>query len=194
MLGSSANALAEFAEARALAPSAIVVAVNDSLRVCPERPTAFVTLHHEKVRDRFFRGIAPGEMAKVAQFGIRSAHGFEPTIVAEKWGGTSGLFAVQIALERLGCDGVILAGVPLDPAAGVNYQRTAKQIARGDAWAGSALDRYRRGWMKALPEIASRVRSVSGWTRNLLGAPDPDWMACIARERRSMISSSALAS
>ncbi len=36
---------------------------------------------------------------------------------------------------------------------------------------------YREAWTDALPEIAGRARSMSGWTRDLLGAPTADWIA-----------------
>lgn len=81
--------------------------------------------------------------------------------------GTSALYGVRIALHRLGYDRVILAGVPLDDA----------QPYVGGAPIPQPLLGHRRAWRNARPEIVGRVRSLSGWTRRLLGAPSPAWVS-----------------
>jgi hypothetical protein len=75
--------------------------------------------------------------------------------------GSSGLFGVKVALE-LGFDRIVLCGVPL--------VREAGKIDKGEIWHGA--DSYKAGWHQVLPQIAPYVRSMSGWTRQLLGAPD----------------------
>jgi hypothetical protein len=80
--------------------------------------------------------------------------------------GSSGLFAVKIALDD-GHDRVVCAGVPMEQAAG--------HFIRGGDW--PQCDGFRLGWQSALPHIKHKVRSLSGWTKELLGgAPTPEWL------------------
>jgi hypothetical protein len=80
--------------------------------------------------------------------------------------GSSGLFAVKAALEVLGADRVVLAGVPMST--------DQRHFNKGEPWAKGAP--YLDAWRIALPFIRDRVRSLSGFTRDLLGAPTPDWL------------------
>lgn len=80
-------------------------------------------------------------------------------------GGSSGMFCIQVALH-LGCTHIVLSGIPLDKHA-EHYD-----------YAGKWMDapRYRANWTRYASVMAGRVRSVSGWTRDLLGAPDERWL------------------
>lgn len=77
--------------------------------------------------------------------------------------GDSGLLAARVALA-LGASRVILAGVPLDDSGRVHDDpaRTPFEYARF----------YRPVWEAARAELAGRVWSMSGFTRELLGAPE----------------------
>ena len=86
-----------------------------------------------------------------------------------RWGfrneGTSSLFALRVMLA-LGYDRIILAGVPLD-GSGHFYEPPGDarpQDRFGDSYTHET-------WQRAVPEFADRARSVSGFTRELLGAP-----------------------
>ena len=80
------------------------------------------------------------------------------------WGGSSALYATRIALEE-GWDRVILCGVPLTgrESLGIYADQTGYQV-------------YRVGWEKHLNEIKDYVRSMSGWTKELLGEPTAEWL------------------
>ena len=80
--------------------------------------------------------------------------------VPEGWHGTSALYAVAVAME-LGASSVILAGCPID--GGPRFDGLCSLV--GD------LEFYRSCWHHAFPTIHGRVFSLSGWTRDLLGAP-----------------------
>lgn len=87
------------------------------------------------------------------------------------WHGTSALFAVDVALRLLKADRVILAGCPIDDSPHYNGRHTLNDNGcRGVGF-------YREGWAKALPTIRHKVRSASGFTQALLGAPTADWLA-----------------
>jgi hypothetical protein len=81
-------------------------------------------------------------------------------------GGSSGLFGVSLALQELQCSRVVLVGIPMD--ARPNRFRDEK------GW--DAHSRYWSAWSSAWPDLRHWVRSMSGWTRRLLGPPDPVWL------------------
>lgn len=84
-------------------------------------------------------------------------------------GGSSGLYAVSVALH-LGYERIVLAGIPMDATRNAfrDEERWKAHRRYTDAW----VDRSRN----ALPSLAGRVRSMSGWTREILSAPSPDWI------------------
>lgn len=98
---------------------------------------------------------------------------FTPDVVPERWPGSSGLYAAQIALFEMGASGVILCGVPMDSEAGHFTGRTP--------WESTTS--YRQAFAQTLPEIGGRVRSMSGWTAELFGRPAPAWIDAIDKLR-----------
>ena len=84
-------------------------------------------------------------------------------------GGSSGLHAVQLALE-IGYERVLLCGMPLD-----GQQRC--RSADGEAVeAICAYESYQIAWKKLEPELQGVVKSMSGWTQKLLGKPTKGWL------------------
>lgn len=79
--------------------------------------------------------------------------------------GSSGLYAVKVALTA--ADRVILAGVPMTPEA-AHFFHPARWNER---------DSFTDAWHRAMPFIKDRVRSMSGWTADLLGQPSQEWLA-----------------
>lgn len=84
---------------------------------------------------------------------------------AANWRGSSGLLAVTVALE-LGATHVVLCGVPLRKE-GEHYDKPGLWRDAGN---------YRKGWVEHAAEMNGRVRSMGGWTEELLGRPDPAWL------------------
>ena len=78
---------------------------------------------------------------------------------ADHWGGTSGMFGARVALA-IGAAEVVLAGVPMEK--GPHYFGGAE-------WEPTEF--YLRDWERHKTKL-ERVRSLSGWTRELLGAPE----------------------
>lgn len=83
------------------------------------------------------------------------------------WGGSSGLLAVAVGLE-LGCI-VVCAGVPLDDSPHFDDPK-AKPWREGV--------NYRSAWGRRKDKLLPSVKSMSGWTMGLLGAPTAEWVAC----------------
>lgn len=78
--------------------------------------------------------------------------------------GSSGLFAAKVALTE--ADRVVLAGVPMTVES-AHFYHTARWNER---------DSFIEAWKIAMPFIKDRVRSMSGWTQELLGEPTPAWL------------------
>lgn len=88
--------------------------------------------------------------------------------VIRNWrGGSSGLHIVDVALNGLELDGAICCGMPLDDR--------MNQFRR-EPW--GAAHPFRQGWKEpeTLAVLRPRVRSMSGWTEELLGAPTAEWL------------------
>jgi hypothetical protein len=81
-------------------------------------------------------------------------------------GGSSGLLGTEGALAV--ADRIVLCGIPLDPGQ-VHYKRP-----RRGGWPPAKM--YRLAWNEVYPKLKDRVRSMSGWTKELLGAPTVEWL------------------
>lgn len=148
--------------------TAVYCAVNDSGVEHPDPLHHWVSLHENHFEIEPYRWEAR-----------RAANGYAPTYTRwsqspghrvdrhiQNWkGGSSSLTATDAMLNGVGCDLVILCGCPLD---------TRLNVFKGKAW--SAAHRFRMSWEKRQHEFRGRVRSLSGWTANLLGVPSIDWL------------------
>lgn len=171
-LGSAASVWADLAEAEALLGDRprVVVACNDAAAQYGGRLLALATHHPDHVprwlAGRRERGLAPPEFVF-----IPNEHPAAPGADVEPvaWDGSSGLYTAQVALSRLGARGAILCGVPLGIDAG--------HIANPGPW--SLAGTYRSGVREALLVEGGRLRSMCGWTRDVLGAPTSDWITAL---------------
>lgn len=153
----------------------LVVACNDAGVAWPRRLDHWVSLHPEK-----FHVVSAsdgiGEWRRK-----REAEGFpggyvtwarrNPEMVdriCESWnGGSSGLYAVAVAYH-LGCSRVVLCGVPMTPT--VHFHGGRREQPWYDA------DDFWPVWERHLERLKERTRSMSGRTRDALGAPTPQWL------------------
>lgn len=163
-----ARALALFADAGVTVDEEVFI--NGIGRDWPGSVDNFATMHVELVekwmRERKAKGLpTPGQLwcpdgrdvaVKKSSFKYRTV---------PSWGGSSGLLAVTVALEGLGCDRVVCCGVPLTRTP--HFDRKAN-------WQDAK--RYHYAWERKLPVIRDKARSMSGWTRGLLGEPTVAWL------------------
>ena len=140
----------------------IVVASNFAGVSYPGRLDAWVTLHPERMRaweaDRAARKLNTDYLT----FSGRALHNTTARLVLDRYRAASGIYAAQVALEVLGACGAILCGVPMDEDAGHIH------------WPGEwpVLSRYRT----AVEAIRAPIKSMSGWTADVLGLPDAEWI------------------
>lgn len=84
-------------------------------------------------------------------------------------GGSSGLLAIQVGLMH--ADRAVLCGIPMTPTQhfreSLDHQQHAKWRSANAHW---------RGWKRRIDSMMGVVRSMSGRTREVLGAPDEDWL------------------
>lgn len=84
-------------------------------------------------------------------------------------GGSSGMFAVQVA-HTIGCRRAILCGIPMTMTPHFTESRErfhAQWVQANGHW---------KAWGRYLPKMTGWVRSMSGRTRELLGAPTREWL------------------
>lgn len=154
-----------------------VIAVNDMIALWPGKIDYACTLHREKLL-----GWQTGRKAAGFNADYQTAYFEKPKkrptgpapkvdlVVSDRWPhldtGSSGLYGVKVALNE-GFDRVILAGIPMDAGLGHFVRHETWDAARG----------FRAAWVGAIPHILGPVRSMSGWTREILGYPSQDWLA-----------------
>lgn len=115
------------------------------------------------------RYLAPGCRFWRAE-GSKPPRSFE-AVEVEYPGGSSSRLAVEVARHHLGHDRVVLAGVPLDP---VPHAPDLGPFWRGRPWREAEM--HRKAWARDEVLLRDVVRSTSGWTRELLGAPTKEWI------------------
>jgi hypothetical protein len=184
-LGSAKCVLDDVARFAEIANADGAVACNEMIARWPGRLDAAVTLHPEKMSNwlatRQCAGFpAPDRIVISDRYkdwfrhaGIGSGLGFAPDIVTEakvpgqRNAGSSGLFVVKVALIDLGFDRVVCCGIPMTLMGHVDDPLTP--------WNGAP--RHQGGWFEARSFLKGKARSMSGWTGELLGAPDRKWVS-----------------
>ena len=178
VLGGAACVWSDAEAALALADFSAVLACNTVGISWPGELDAWVSLHAPELglwsAQRELRGLPPAKRlvgpisAEGATHGpaLRLTGYFESKLPGQTYSGSSSLFAVKVGLD-MGFDRMVLAGCPMDDDAS-HIRDTSKP------WKGAAA--HRRGWLQVLPQLQGRVRSLSGWTRTMLGAPDAAWI------------------
>lgn len=147
-----------------------VIACNDVGAIWPGHLSAWVSLHPEKMgqwRDQR-RANGHPEAARYMSHGDNLPSWMEPAefrFHGQDRSGSSGLFAVKVALMELGADRAVLAGIPLERSSHF-FDRERWEAAVG----------YRAAWEALRPCYRARMRSMSGWTAQFLGTPTADWI------------------
>ena len=159
ILGGAPSVWSDLAEAQALLNRRHLVVATNHAGIHHDGPLhGWATLH-------------PDLMAQWAaeRAGRPAGRVFTPDRTPERWPGSSGLYAAQVALFELGATAAILCGVPMESAAGHFTGRTR--------WESTAD--YRQAFATALPTIGGRTRSMGGWTADLFGKPTEAWVEAV---------------
>lgn len=170
IIGGAQCVLADVESALSLSEFDDVIVVKRMLPRWNGPVRAFVTLHPDTAEATIKQRKRNGYPMGFDTYCVKRVRGVQ-TNVMEDWAGSSGLFAVQVALS-LGYDRIVLCGVPMD---------AQPHFDRAEPW--RFVYSYRRGWEKRLGEMQGRVKSMSGWTRTLLGSPTVEWLGEVTLER-----------
>lgn len=149
-----------------------VIAINNMILHHKGRVHHGVSMHPEE--PNLWRALRPyyqGEPSHVTTHGYRKHGKIGLSECDVVWGtiegaggGTSGILAVMVGLA-LGYDEIVLAGVPLD-GDGHFYDPPALKLNTFNS------DFVKMEWVNTSNNyFQGRVKSLSGWTRELLGAP-----------------------
>lgn len=144
----------------------LIVAANQ-IGIAWPRITDWVTLHPELFlgwqQQRAARGLNEDYLACSSDY-LRK--GPKPRIdaIIKDWGGSSGLFGVNRALDR-GATHVICAGVPMNRAPHFNGEK---------AWQDA--NSFTPAWKRWQKRFAPYTRSMSGWSAEFLGQPDAEFL------------------
>lgn len=166
-VGGSTDCLSEYLRAKELCLEAgkpwMTFVCNDTITIFPDHIDNAVTLHPDKMplwldRRRKQNLDAPG-----LTWCHRPSRGIDRD--TKDWGGSSGLIMVKIARES-GFTHVIVCGVPMTVEDGHILRKVRWLAAHG----------FRRGWQRHTVELKPFVRSYSGWTNELFGAPERVWL------------------
>jgi hypothetical protein len=150
-----------------------VVAANDVGCVWPHRLDHWCSLHANKLPKWTEERRKLGHPDGYLLWGRKGKGGRDvDRDVAHRFGGGStGLLAVSVALE-VGATRIILCGVPMTKS---GY--FAGSVVHPPTKTFSSADSHWRKWRLHSAELVRHVRSMGGRTRELLGAPDPEWLA-----------------
>jgi hypothetical protein len=151
-----------------------VIGVGSTAMAYPGPLTALVSFHAELftfwAEQRAKQGFPPAEAYVSSMYkGGTTRRGQNPKFRVQFVscdGGSSGLIAAVAAVELFKANQVVLAGIPMVASRG--------QVDTGAVWREAMM--HRLGWQNNLARIKDHVRSMSGWTQELLGAPTPDWL------------------
>jgi len=178
VLGGGNTVWDDFSAALDLGEFGGTVACNDAGVAYPGRLDAWVSLHAMSFKvwtaRRAKQGLPPHRKL-VAHDLSPTERRYAPACVTDYsdhrfpgqvHGGSSGLFALKVALIDLGFDKAVLCGVPMTTEAAHFFDDRP--------WTGAGA--HKTGWREAMPQIKDRARSMSGWTMEQLGAPDAAWL------------------
>lgn len=186
VLGSGNTLHGDLERARAAVRFDAVVACNEAGTVWPGELMAWVTLHPRYLgtgpRWRKARAVKGYPEAR-AHYGhpeafkgsLAQCDGLTPDLIATPYdfagekSGSSGLFAAKVALVDLGFDRVVLCGMPMDPAP--HFTGRNSWVPK-DTDGRTSAHGFRNSWLAVPQEYRDRMRSLSGWTRILLGPPE----------------------
>lgn len=150
----------------------IAVACNDVACHWPRPLDAWCTLHPEKMagwkKARETNGHPPAS-EHIARHGKKTP-AIDRTIRHPYGNGSSGLLAVAVA-QDLGATHIILCGVPMKKSP---YFAESDVHPEGKVFAGA--DAHWKKWRQHGSELDGVVKSMSGRTRELLGAPTREWL------------------
>lgn len=164
VLGGAECVWQDVRELLALATPDVVIATNDMIVHWPLDLPHAVTLHPQRLPGWLEQRRANALPAPGTVWSYRTAPHVDR--VSDDWQGSSTLLALKFALFELRIDGAVLAGAPLD---------RSPHFVRAGPWTDART--FYGGWTAHKRQLMGRARSMSGWTKTLLGDVTAEWLA-----------------
>lgn len=169
VLGGAACLHEDMGAAFSLFKPDVVVAVKD-IGISYERVDHWCSYHPERFPKEIARRRAAGfpdplYLWTYDRIAVRPKVGIEYRTVPHR-GGSSGFMGMAVAC--IVADRAVLCGVPMDP--------TQKHFSRPKKHGWPEAMYYRRVWSEHYDAYRHKVRSMSGWTREIFGAPTKEWL------------------
>ena len=172
VLGSANSMQADIDKALSMAEFHGVVAAKDAGIFWPGQLDGWVSLHPERMQAARNKREALGFPQAGVHFGHQRKDNCEGIDVwydykfeGQLKSGSSGLFALKVALEYFHFDQAVLCGIPL--------LRDQGRIDGKVNWNGGSV--FHQGFEQAMPAFKDRVRSMGGWTALRVGLPTAAW-------------------
>lgn len=171
VLGGAECVWQDYQGARKLCVPDIVICVNDIGVHYPDYIDHWVSFH----ADHFRKWVAERKKAKLPAAGQLWTGPYlakyAPANIRQvkHRGGSSGMLGTVIATQIVQATHTILCGVPMDPK--MRHFHNAKN---GKPWYDGR--NYHKNWIEEKLKLLGRVKSMSGWTAELLGKPDSEWI------------------
>lgn len=175
ILGGAKDVWAELSALKSMREPDVCIAVNDAGTTYPHRLDYWVTLHLEKLGSWIQRRITnhypdPYSIYTHRELTHRERNNlfYTPSLFRYNTGdlgGGSGLFACKLAIE-LGFEKIVLCGIPMT--------REGAHFFDERPWKDA--EKYRSAWLKHASTLDNQVKSMSGWTMELLGKPTLEWL------------------
>lgn len=189
VIGCAANVWEDVQAAKALASYNAVYCVKQIGIHYPEAFNVWVSLHPEAMNDyeaqRHAKGLPNGYQIVAPPKNELGTVGNEAGAnikrrVSYLWSdqsnasASSGIYGAKVAIAD-GFDRIVLAGIPMTPEGGhfAPETRTVAGVVRGKVWSGHSS--FVCGFNEAIPHLMGKVKSMSGYTKQVLGVPTQDW-------------------
>lgn len=167
VIGCAQGVFYEAEKALLAVPFDHIIAVNNIGCDYPGEIDSWATYHANRfegwINKRQEKGYQPAKHYWTSTFGRKECQyelKLKPTQLKLQ-GGSSGLLGVYVA-DCIGAQEIVLAGIPMDAAAG-HYDSDKP-------W--NEANQHRPHWLAMPAELKAKVRSMSGWTREIFGAPE----------------------
>lgn len=187
VIGCAANVWEDLKAAEALTKYDAVYCVKQMGVHYPKKFDVWVTLHPEAMDvyeiERKALGFPNGYQIVAPppeELGMHGKKGNIARRVSYRWNkdsnmsASSGIYGAKVAMQD-GFERIVLAGIPMTPEGG-HFLPEGKTVAgrtRGKVWSDHAS--FVCGFNFAIPFLKGKVKSMSGHTKEVLGAPTPGW-------------------
>lgn len=163
----------------------VVVIVNDVGEWWHREPDHWATLHPEKLFSKHCKTHEKGWRGMRADRGLPPSrqlwsHAKNPNWpvngTVKQWAsGSSGLLGIAVAAE-VGCDAIVLAGIPMD-----ERPHFAESSVHDPKAPWMSVRSHIPAWKRppVMDQLKAMCRSMSGWSREVLGAPEPGMLDTI---------------